>query len=48
MLFSLACRILRHLLSLLVRLWFAALSRFVPRRSWAIVFPVTPASILRY
>jgi putative transposase len=30
------------------RLWFAALSRFVPRRSWAMVFPVTLATILRW
>lgn len=28
------------------RLWFAALSRLVPRRRWAMVFPVTPATIL--
>lgn len=30
------------------RLWFAALSRLVPRRHWAMVFPVTPATILRW
>jgi hypothetical protein len=30
------------------RLWFAALSRLVPRRRWAMVFPVTPATILRW
>jgi hypothetical protein len=30
------------------RLWFAALSRLVPRRSWAMVFPVTPATVLRW
>jgi putative transposase len=30
------------------RLWFAALSRFVPRPSCARVFPVTPATILRW
>lgn len=30
------------------RIWFAALSRLVPRRRWATVFPVTPATILRW
>jgi putative transposase len=30
------------------RIWFAALSRFVPRRRWSAVFPVTPATILRW
>jgi putative transposase len=30
------------------RLWFAALSRLVPRRRWSAVFPVTPATILRW
>jgi transposase len=30
------------------RLWFAALSRLVQRRHWAMVFPVTPATILRW
>jgi putative transposase len=30
------------------RLWFAALSRLVPRRLWPAVFPVTPATILRW
>jgi hypothetical protein len=30
------------------RLWSAALSRLVPRRCWATVFPVTPATILRW
>ena len=30
------------------RLWFAALSRLVPRRFWPAVFPVTPATILRW
>ena len=30
------------------RIWFAALSRLVPRRRWPAVFPVTPATILRW
>lgn len=30
------------------RLWFAALSWLVPRRLWPAVFPVTPATILRW
>jgi putative transposase len=30
------------------RLWLAALSRFVTRRHWAEVFPVAPATILRW
>jgi putative transposase len=30
------------------RLWLAALSRLVHRRRWAQVFPVTPATILRW
>jgi hypothetical protein len=30
------------------RLWLAALSRLVSRRRWAQVFPVTPATILRW
>lgn len=29
------------------RIWFAALSRLVPRHRWPAVFPVTPATILR-
>jgi hypothetical protein len=28
--------------------WFAALARFVPRRRWAEVFPVTPATLLAW
>ena len=28
------------------RAWFAALTRFIPRRRWAEVFPVTPATLL--
>jgi hypothetical protein len=28
------------------RVWLAALSRLLPRRRWAEVFPVTPATIL--
>jgi putative transposase len=28
------------------RAWFAALTRFIPRRRWAGVFPVTPATLL--
>jgi hypothetical protein len=28
------------------RLWFCALSSVVPRRRWAAVFPVTPATLL--
>jgi hypothetical protein len=30
------------------RLWLAALSRLVSRRRWPQVFPVTPATILRW
>jgi hypothetical protein len=30
------------------RLWLAALSRLVSRRRWPVVFPVTPATILRW
>jgi len=30
------------------RLWFTALSRLVNRRWWAEIFPVTPATILRW
>jgi putative transposase len=30
------------------RAWLAALSRLVPRRRWAEVFPVTPATILAW
>ncbi|MGP4029952.1 hypothetical protein [Actinomadura sp. 3N407] len=30
------------------RLWFAALSRLVPRRRWAELFPLVPATILRW
>jgi putative transposase len=30
------------------RLWLAALSRLVNRRRWAEIFPVTPATILRW
>jgi len=30
------------------RLWLAALSRLVPRRQWAEVFPVTPATVLAW
>jgi transposase InsO family protein len=30
------------------RIWFAALSRLVPRRRWPAMFPVTPATILRW
>jgi hypothetical protein len=30
------------------RLWLAALSRLIRRRRWAEVFPVTPATILRW
>ena len=30
------------------RAWFAALARFVPRRRWAGVFPVTPATLLAW
>jgi len=30
------------------RLWLAALSRRVGRRRWAEVFPVTPATIMRW
>jgi putative transposase len=28
--------------------WFAALARLIPRRSWAEVFPVTPATLLAW
>ena len=30
------------------RLWLAALSRLVSRRRWQEIFPVTPATILRW
>jgi putative transposase len=30
------------------RLWFAALSRLIPRRSWAQVFPISPATLLAW
>jgi putative transposase len=30
------------------RVWFAALARLVPRRRWAEVFPVTPATLLAW
>ena len=30
------------------RVWFAALARLIPRRSWAEVFPVTPATLLAW
>src|ERR1700716_3051036 len=30
------------------RLWFSALPRLLPRRLWPAVFPVTPATILRW
>jgi putative transposase len=30
------------------RLWLAALSRLLPRRRWADVFPITPATLLRW
>jgi putative transposase len=30
------------------RAWFAALMRFIPRRRWARVFPVTPATLLAW
>ncbi|MBC6463512.1 integrase core domain-containing protein [Actinomadura sp. HBU206391] len=30
------------------RIWFAALSRLLPRHLWPTVFPVTPATILRW
>jgi hypothetical protein len=30
------------------RVWLAALSRLVSRRQWPQVFPVTPATILRW
>jgi hypothetical protein len=30
------------------RVWFAALARFIPRRRWAEVFPVTPATLLAW
>ncbi len=30
------------------RAWLAALSRLVPRRRWAAIFPVTPATILAW
>lgn len=30
------------------RLWLAALSRLVHRRRWAAIFPLTPATILRW
>jgi putative transposase len=30
------------------RVWLAALSRFVPRRRWAEIFPVTPATLVAW
>ena len=30
------------------RVWFAALASLIPRRSWAEVFPVTPATMLSW
>ena len=30
------------------RVWFAALTRFIPRRRWGEVFPVTPATLLAW
>jgi putative transposase len=30
------------------RAWFAALTRFIPRRRWTEVFPVTPATLLAW
>ena len=30
------------------RAWFAALARLVPRRRWAEIFPVTPATLLAW
>jgi hypothetical protein len=30
------------------RAWLAALSRLLPRRRWAAIFPVTPATILAW
>ena len=30
------------------RAWFAALTRFIPRRRWAEVFPATPATLLAW
>jgi putative transposase len=30
------------------RAWFAALTRFIPRRRWAEVFPMTPATLLAW
>src|ERR1039457_2454907 len=30
------------------RAWFAVLMRFIPRRRWAEVFPVTPATLLAW
>jgi putative transposase len=30
------------------RVWLAALARWIPRRRWAEVFAVTPATLLRW
>ncbi|MGO9221249.1 MAG: hypothetical protein ACLP5E_26335 [Streptosporangiaceae bacterium] len=30
------------------RAWFTVLTRFIPRRRWAEVFPVTPATLLAW
>jgi len=30
------------------RVWFAALARLIPRRHWADIFPVTPATLLAW
>ena len=30
------------------RLWLAALARLIPRRRWAAIFPITPATLLAW
>jgi putative transposase len=30
------------------RVWFTALARLIPRRSWTQIFPVTPAALLAW
>ena len=30
------------------RLWLAALARLIPRRHWAAIFPITPATLLAW
>ena len=40
-----ACRVRYGLAD---RLWLAALARLIPRRRWAAIFPITPATLLAW